>query len=196
MARRFTRVTRATLGSVLSVAVLVGCTAPQSNAIESPAATEVAVDSTPEPTTPPVPVPTPESIPAECIPSGGDGMIATGEPLNVELYSNVHDYGPREGASGTVEYASDGTPASYEVASGDHVDAILKRLCIGFYSLQALNAVRRGSVHSVDPTNQAYLAGLYVGDALNLSPYTITSVGDLHGEVYAYKTSFVLPPQR
>ncbi|MCK2022540.1 hypothetical protein KZC52_06375 [Microbacterium sp. kSW2-24] len=123
-------------------------------------------------------------------------MITTGEPLNVELYSNVHDYGPRDGANGTVEYAADGTLASYEVASGDYVDAILERLCVGFYSLQALNAVRRGSVHSVDPTYQAYLAGLYVGDTLNLSPYTITSVGDLNGEVFAYETSFILPPQK
>ncbi|WP_226531971.1 hypothetical protein [Microbacterium paraoxydans] len=123
-------------------------------------------------------------------------MISNGEPLNVELYSALHDYGARDGANGTVEYADDGTLAAYEVASGDYVDAILERLCVGFYSLQALNAVRRGSVHSVDPTSQAYLTGLYVGDTLNLSPYTITSVGDVNGEVFSYEASFIVPPQR
>lgn len=48
----------------------------------------------------------------------------------------------------------------------------------------------------MEPTNQAYLTPLYAGDTLNLSPYTIASVGDVNGEVHSYETVFTLPPQR
>lgn len=126
----------------------------------------------------------------------GGGIILPSGLLNVDLYSRMHDYGAREGATGTVQYADDGSLMSYEVASGDDEDAILDRLCVGFYYMDALNAVRRGGVSSVDPTRQVYPPDLHVGDALNLSPYTITTVGDVKGEVFAYETSFILPPQR
>lgn len=176
-----------TLFAALLVAALTGCTAPDSGAVETSAAERPVATPSAEPTAAAGPV---------CRRPGGDGTISTGEPLNVELYSEMHDYGPREGANGTVAYAPDGTLASYVVAPGDHDEAILERLCVGPYSLEALNAVRRGSVHSVDPTSQAYLTPLYAGDTLNLNPYTITSIGDVNGEVRSYEASFILPPQR
>ncbi len=126
----------------------------------------------------------------------GGGIILPSGLLNVDLYVRMHDYGAREGATGTAQYAEDGSPASYEVASGDYEDAILDRFCVGYYYLDALNAVRRGGVSSVGTAHQVYFANPHVGDTLNLSPYTITTVGDVNGEVFAYETSFVLPLQR
>lgn len=113
--------------------------------------------------------------------------------LSVDQYSRMRDYGAREGANGTVQYADDGSLASYKVASGDYEDAIIDRFCVDFYYLDALNSVRRGGVSSVDPTRVVYPPELYVGDTLNLSPYTIATVGDVNGEVFAYETTFSLP---
>ncbi len=143
---------------------------------------------------------------AEPVPSGtpspkcrlprGDSTILSDELLDVALYASMADCGPREGAEGTVNYAEDGTLPSYLVAPGDSKSAIRDRLCVGDYSFEALNAVRRGSLYSVEPTNQAYVTPLYAGDTLNLSPYTIASVGDVNGEVHSYETVLILPPQR
>jgi hypothetical protein len=181
------------LGVTLSIAALAGCTDRAPEAVETPAAMQPSATPSAAATagTEPSPAATPE-----CRLPGGDGMIHHDEPLNVELYAAMVDLGPREGASGSVAYADDGTLAAYVVAPGDYRDAILERLCLGAYSYEALNAVRRGSVHSVDLTNQAYLTPLYAGDTLNLSPYTIASVGDVNGEVHSYETVFILPPQR
>lgn len=126
----------------------------------------------------------------------GGGIILPSGLLNVDLYSRMHDYGAREGATGTAQYADDGSLASYVVAPGDFTDAILDRFCVGFYYLDSLNAVRRGGGGSVDPTRTVHQPELHVGDTLNLSPYTITTVGDVNGEVFSYETSFTLPPQR
>ncbi|MFK0241678.1 hypothetical protein ACIQTX_12530 [Microbacterium sp. NPDC090281] len=177
----------------LSAAVLTGCGAPTPGVIEPPAEAQPTLAPSTEPTSgaDPAPAATPQ-----CRRPGGDGTISNGEPLNVGLYDGMVDLGPRVGANGTVASADDGSLASYVVASGDYKDAILERLCLGPYSYEALNAVRRGSLHSVDPTNQTYLTPLYAGDTLNLSPYTITSVGDVNGEVHSYETVFILPPQR
>ncbi|MCI1018697.1 hypothetical protein HWD99_08690 [Microbacterium sp. C5A9] len=126
----------------------------------------------------------------------GGGIILSSGLLNEDLYSRMHDYGARDGAAGTAHYADDGSLVSYEVASGDFNDAILDRFCVGFYYLDALNSVRRGGGSSVDPTRVVYPPDLHVGDILNLSPYTITTVGDVNGEVFAYEVIFNLPPQR
>ena len=198
MSNRTVALTTALLAA-LSAAALTGCTASGAQLDEMSATVQPAAkpSASPTPSAGPTPsVPQASAAAPECRRPGGDGTIYNGESLNVELYAGMVDLGPRAGANGTVAYADDGTLASYVVASGDYRDAILERLCLGPYSYEALNAVRRGSLHSVDPSHQAYLTSLYVGDTLNLSPYTITSVGDVNGEVHAYETVFVLPPQR
>ncbi|KJQ54649.1 hypothetical protein [Microbacterium sp. SA39] len=169
---------------VLSAVVLTGCTTPVPHTVETPVA--VAAEQTPS--SPPSPASTPE-----CRPENAD--VLPGEPLDVGLFAGMVDRGPREGANGTVAYASDGTLASYLVAPDDHTEAIIDRLCVSAYPFAALNAVRRGTLYSTDPTSQAYLTPLYAGDTLNLSPHMITSVGDVDGEVRAYETTFILPPQ-
>ncbi|MGN6239597.1 MAG: hypothetical protein ACTHNI_07610 [Cellulosimicrobium cellulans] len=194
---RRTGAAAAALVAMLTGAALTGCTAPAPDDVaEAPVSTQPSVGSTPSaaptPDTTPSAAPAPATTP-ECGPTSGD--VLNGMPLDVGMYENMVDLGPREGANGTVSYAADGTLASYVVAAGDHRDAIVERLCLGPYAYEALNAVRRGSVHSVDPKNEAYLTPLFEGDALNLSPYTITSVGDVNGVVHSYETVFILPPQ-
>jgi hypothetical protein len=194
---RHTGPAAASLFAVLAGSALTGCTAPVPDAAESPSTTQPSVESTPSaapsPTTTPNAAPSPATTP-ECVPASGG--VLNDEPLDVDLYEDMVDLGAREGANGAVSYAPDGTFASYVVAAGDFRDGIADRLCLGPHAFEALNAVRRGSVNSVDPTNEAYLTPLYVGDTLNLSPYTITSVGDVNGVVHSYETSFILPPQR
>lgn len=178
----------------LSVAALTGCAADAAPAADdTPSAAPPSNAPSATPTS--APEPTAEAG-SGCVMPGGDGMIMLGEPLNLGLYAHMKEYGARVGANGAVSYAPDGSLASYEVAPDDYKDAILERFCVGYYSLDALNAVRRGGSSSVDAGDQAYSTALYVGDTLNLSPYTITSVGDVNGEVHSFETSFVLPPQR
>lgn len=181
----------AALLAALSVVALTGCTDPMPEVADTTAAVAPTASSSAQPTPSAA-----ASTAVECKRPGGDGTISSGELLDVGLYAGMVDMGPQEGANGTVNYAPDGTLASYVVAADDFTEAIIRRLCVGSYSLAALNAVRRGSVLSDEPTNQAYLTPLYVGDTLNLSPYTITTVGDVNGEVRSYETTFVLPPQR
>nr|WP_201470908.1 hypothetical protein [Microbacterium hydrocarbonoxydans] len=205
MAQRISVVAAAALVCLLSgtTALLSGCVASVSGAPASPSATTSATStaSTPQPTDSATidpaagPTPTAEPTPS-CMRADGGGIILPSGLLNVDMYSRMHDYGAREGATGAAQYADDGSLASYEVASGDYEDAILDRFCVGVYYLDALNAVRRGGATSVDPTRAVYPPDLHVGDELNLSPYTITTVGDVNGEVFAYETSFTLPPQR
>lgn len=205
MAKRISGVALGALICLLSgtTALLSGCGAPVTGAIGSPSAITSAPGAAPtqRPADSTTSEPTTESLPAaeptpRCMRADGGGIILPSGLLNVDPYSRMHDYGAREGATGTVQYADDGSLISYEVASGDYNDAILDRFCVGFYYLDALNTVRRGGGSSVDPTRQVYPPDLHVGDTVNLSPYTITSVGDVNGEVFAYETSFILPPQR
>lgn len=181
--------------AALSVAALTGCTAPPPEAVGAPSAEPAAEAAETPAATQPTPSAEPAAASSECKLPHGDGLIENDKPLNLEPYANMADLGPREGANGTTTLAADGTLASYVVAADDYTDAILDRFCVGYYSFSALNAVRRGSVHSIDPSYQAHHTQLYVGDTLNLSPYTITTVGDVNGEVHAYGTVFILPPQ-
>jgi LysM domain len=78
------------------------------------------------------------------------------------------DSGPRQYAMGTSTLDAFGDPQSYIVAPGDHWYNIAERFG-GDGILWQLNCARRR-----DTT-------LYIGDVLNLSPYTIGTVGDEHG---------------
>lgn len=116
---------------------------------------------------------------------------ANGALLDVDLFAAMTDLGARNGATGEVAYADDGSLASYAVASGDSFGAVAERVCVGYYGLEALNAVRRNGLYA-DFGNSV----LYEGDVLNLSPHTITSVGSQNGSSYSHTPVFVLPPQR
>lgn len=102
------------------------------------------------------------------------------------------DNGTENYATGTVTLDSSGHPASYVVASGDVMDYIAHRF--GFFSptgqgidyLNAINQVRRGG----------YPWTIYAGDTLNLSAYTVMTVGSVNGKVLDEAPPSPLPPQQ
>jgi hypothetical protein len=102
------------------------------------------------------------------------------------------DNGPDDGATGTVELGPDGTPEAYVLGDGDRRAQVLQRFgLINDFATQQLdyldtiNQVRRGTRPSFD-----------YGDTINLSAYTITSIGDVDGDVLDDPPPDPLPPQR
>src|SRR5690606_34749296 len=144
----------AVAGWTLAVLLLAGCTTQGPAPTPTPAAESAAARSEATPTAAPTPV---------CSRPNLSYGPYVGEPLDMRLFEGMVVLGPRESATGTVAYAEDGSLAWYVVAPDDNKHAIVERLCMDFYALEALNAVRRGSVHSADPTNQVYLTPLYAG---------------------------------
>jgi hypothetical protein len=97
-------------------------------------------------------------------------------------------------ADGTVTTDSSGIPVAYTVASGDITSFIVERFGFwvdadgnGMAYLWAINHVRR----NLEPGQNE----LDVGDVLNLSPYTITSVGSIGGQVRSGSLPTPAPPQ-
>jgi hypothetical protein len=88
-------------------------------------------------------------------------------PANNFGYVFGYDYGPASGASGTTALDPDGHPVSYTAAAGDIWDTVAERF--GIQDLYQFNCVRRSSLY------------LYTGDVINLSPYTVTTVGSENG---------------
>ncbi|GAA3663430.1 hypothetical protein [Microbacterium marinilacus] len=195
------------------VLTLAGCTAPVP--VETPATVETPmVDPSVQS---PSPSPTasatqaadehasPESTPsdgavsyANCdgaplpVPAESDEELAAGTVFGLRPFM-LRDSGPRAGAQGEVTVDENGDPTSYLVVEGDDIQSVAQRFClpaIEFDYLNLINAVRRER-----------LGPLYPGDTLNLSPYTITTVGDQDGVVYDNDVSYLagdapLPPQR
>ncbi|MBF4460938.1 MULTISPECIES: hypothetical protein [unclassified Rathayibacter] len=149
---------------------------PDSAAPES-AATGVAATPRPLPSVSTTPIP----VSTECtVQTLGTGTL---DGVDLEV---VRDRGPRTGANGTVTNASDGTPASYRVVSGDSPEPIAERFCLSPDYLDALNSVRRDGVS---------LDSLFAGDTLNLRPSTVVSVGDQNGRVLDNTEPDDLPAQ-
>jgi hypothetical protein len=97
------------------------------------------------------------------------------------------DNGPSAYAMGTTTTDRNGVPVAYVVAPGDDISYITDRF--GFEShdyLDTINQVRRGG----------YPFPLYAGDTLNLSAFTVTSVGSINGRVLDDPPPDPLPPQR
>jgi hypothetical protein len=102
------------------------------------------------------------------------------------------DKGPENYATGTVTLDADGHPATYVVAPGDVIDYIAHRF--GFYAssgegfdyLNTVNQVRRGG----------YPWTIYAGDTLNLSAYTITTIGTINGKVLNEAPPNPMPAQK
>jgi len=149
----------------------------------SPGAGIVLDKALPRPSTAPVTPPTP---------SAQNRATVTQEmvgPYHVEI---PIDNGAANYAQGTVTLDASGHPAAYVVAPGDVIDYVARRF--GFFTptgapfdyLNTINQVRRGG----------YPWSLYAGDTLNLSAYTITSVGTINGRVLTEAPPNPMPPQR
>lgn len=124
------------------------CDLPGRNGIpiETPATVEAAPAEV-GPTRTPTPAPTAAQPPAtgpnatEC---GFPGRFVTSEELdgtvlNVERLGEPKDFGPAEGANGTVELDADGIPVAYTIAPGDSALAIVDRLCMnGIFDLNGI----------------------------------------------------------
>lgn len=95
------------------------------------------------------------------------------------------DAGARQYAEGAATLSSEGVPIAYEVASGDIMDFVAERFALDGNYLVTINQIRRG-----------YTGNLYVGDILNLDPRTITSVGNINGEVLHEKAPSPMPAQK
>lgn len=104
----------------------------------------------------------------------------------------IADSGARDGANGSVSTDAEGNPAAYVVAQGDTLGAIAERFCTDTTYLTQVNLVRRQTPAMSDVPEMP----LFAGDTLNLSAYTVTSVGDQNGQVYDFNPDFQFPPQR
>lgn len=95
------------------------------------------------------------------------------------------DLGSRANAAGESILDDEGHPVAYAVAPDDLWPDVADRFCLHPDYINALNQVRRNGVFT-----------LYVGDTLNLSPYTVTSVGSENGDVFDNPAPDPLPTQR
>lgn len=196
MGRGITSVLASAGAALLLLASLSGCVAPQ----ESPGS---AARSTPA---------SPEPVPEQAAPKATSGAEAqaSSDPTPsvdstcgpVELYEPwsserpsvsslggsrlriPSDRGAREHANGEVVSDGAGRPVAYVVAPDDVWTVVAERLCLHVDYINSLNQVRRNSA-----------ATLYAGDTLNLSPYTVTSVGSENGEVYDNPPPDPMPDQ-
>lgn len=121
---------------------------------------------------------------------GVSAVSATGDEDRYIGYAipTLTDGGPREGAAGTATFDENGQPVAYTVAAGDNFTSVELRFCTPGFYLEFVNSIRRGTTK------------LYTGDTLNLSAYTMTTVGDVNGEtrnnpVWGGDESH-MPPQR
>lgn len=193
--------TQRILIALSSTLLLAGCTsAADAPEAQSPSAQTSSSASSPAPSPEataepgPRPVPSVTAAPApvtEPVPATGECGIADVDAADAGTIGDVdievvRDRGPRDGASGEVTPAADGTPASYLVAAGDISERIADRFCISPDYLDALNSVRRDGV-SID--------SLFGGDTLNLRPSTVLSVGDQNGRVRENTEPDPLPEQ-
>lgn len=199
------KLTTALAALVLAATALAGCTnsTPESTAAatSTPAPATTTTSATPDPfrVEPEQAAPDAGGMPLldRCDPNQGDVMAddaIINDTLQLRPFENMRDLGATENAAGEVTFDDEGALASYVVAPGDAVDAIQQRFCMDSIMFEALNAVRRAP---------GWLSGgagsslaIYAGDTLNLSPYTITSVGDENGTVYDNQPTFRIPEQR
>jgi len=161
--------------AALSLTVIVALSACALDGVPGPSASP-SIESSHEPAPPVTPTPRPPLV------------SIGGFPAQVPV-----DGGPREYAMGTVTLDDEGVPMAYLVASGDLVDFIAERF--GFEGLGGGSPI--SYVNIINQVRRGKDAGfLYAGDVLNLSPYTITSIGSINGEVLDDEPPDPMPPQR
>lgn len=173
----------AALAAAVGTAILGGCTNTQAPIPPASSPSTSGISPTPSPS--PTPTVVPDNAgdvvePMSCTPlrsddkpkiSGGRQQIAV-------------DSGPRVGATGQALLDPDGTPVAYVVAADDIPDFISDRFCVGLAYLNNVNGHRRGGAMV-----------LYAGDILNFDAETVTTVGDINGDIEDYSLPAPLPPQ-
>lgn len=129
------------------------------------------------------------------------GARATADTIGPYAVHIPVDSGPIPHAMGVVQLDADGHPARYIVAADDEHSHIARRF--GFYAL----ATQSGSPAEGLNTYTGYLTlinsvrrgespwTLYVGDTVNLSAYTVTSVGSVNGRTTSLPAPDPLPTQ-
>lgn len=198
MGRGITSVLASAGAALLLLASLSGCAAPQ-----EPSGSAAG-------STPASPEPVLEQAAPTATATGGAEAQASSDPTPsvdstcgpVELYEPwsserpsvsslggsrlriPSDRGAREHANGEVVSDDVGRPVAYIVAPDDVWTVVAERLCLHVDYINSLNQVRRNSA-----------ATLYAGDTLNLSPYTVTSVGSENGEVHDNPPPDPMPAQ-
>lgn len=167
----------------------------------TPVVTETATPdpvASPEPTEEPEPVEEPENPEyATCsdmpVPTPVDSVDA--EQIDGIAPQYLVDSGPRSGAQGETVTDADGNPVAYHAVDGDTMPGIAGRFCATMYGggdgtrwLGVLNIIRRSAGISGG-------GDVYAGDTINLSPWTIASVGDENGQVHNFDpaTDFSYP---
>lgn len=179
----------AALAAAVGTTIMVGCTNTQ-----APTPTPTPTASSPStsgisPSPGPSPSPTPAAIPdnagdvlepMSCTPLRSDDK----PKISGERQQIAVDSGPRAGATGQALLDPDGTPVAYVVAADDIPDFISDRFCVGLAYLNNVNGHRRGGAMV-----------LYAGDILNFDAETVTTVGDINGDVEDYSLPAPLPPQ-
>lgn len=182
--RNRTKITAAAV--VLVVSGLVVLAAPACSMLTPAGPTEEApVYTRTAPTTPAAePAPTAEPV-DPCAGLAKPKLVNTGVANHYRSISELRDTGPRPLANGETILSENGNPAAYIVVAGDTMETIGERFCTDWAYIESINVVRRNGL------------ALYTGDTLNLDAYTITSVGDENGVVYANeRPPGSLPPQR
>lgn len=181
---RSKRIVLAALAAAVATGILGGCTGTHApTPTLAPIASSPSTSSvTPSPTSTGTPSNAGDvSEPMSCTPRRSDDKPKiSGERQQIPV-----DSGPRAGATGQALLDSDGTPVAYVVAVDDIPEFISDRFCIGLAYLNSVNGPRRGGA-----------IVLYAGDILNFDAETVTTVGDINGEVEDYPTlPDPLPPQ-
>lgn len=197
MGRGITSVIGASGAALLLLVSLSGCVAPRESPEPADGTSSTSLESAPEQSVPAATAeaevqassdPTP-SVASTCAP------IELYEPWSSERPSVSSlggqrlriptDQGPREHANGEAVADDAGRPVAYVVAPDDVWTVVAERFCLHVDYINALNQVRRNSAFT-----------LYAGDTLNLSPYTVTSVGSENGKVYDNTPPDSMPDQK
>lgn len=127
---------RVLVGLALTAAALTGCTAPASEAAQTPEAMAPGGDAHPAAEATPTPEPTePESC------SRMSEISGYTDGLYWERHVPLEDFGAREYAQGEVTFDENGNPATYTVEPGDVEAVIAERLC-AYPSIGSFNHVR------------------------------------------------------
>ncbi|MBO0985053.1 hypothetical protein [Rathayibacter sp. SD072] len=197
MGRGITSVSASIGAALLLLVSLSGCVTPR----ESPDAAAGTTPTSAEPV-PEQPAPA-ATVEADVLASARPTPSAASTCAPIELYEPwsserpsvsslggqrlriPSDQGPREHANGDVVADEAGRPVAYVVAPDDVWTVVAERFCLHVDYINALNQVRRNSAFT-----------LYAGDTLNLSPYTVTSVGSENGEVSDNSPPDPLPEQK
>lgn len=105
-------------------------------------------------------------------------------PIGAGMQQVPNDQGSRQYATGESIVGPEDLPVAYIVAIGDVPEYIADRFCVEVSYLDKINGPRR-----------ATSGNLHAGDTLNLDAATVTTVGDVNGDVQENPLPAPLPEQ-